>query len=358
MSPAKNDRVTLSLVCNSRLTLLLLTTLCSAMISPRAQASDITVGSPISGTRISAPVLVRAHNIGCKGARPSSFGYSMDDDRAILSGRTDFDIDILGQNLSPGIHTIHFKSSTEKGACPEVSTTFTVAEPDEPKTAPSIPSNAISSGNLDGTTNWIEMHDAGTPGEAVGTTLYPATTPVYDEARLFSMTYSERAGERWSNSFAIDTKSTHFALDLYVFLPDPSQIENLELDLNQVTKDGETLIMSTQCSGNKGVWEYGVGGIGNSHWETTKIKCKPASWAPNVWHHIQIGEHHDSKGVITHDWVTVDGVYTPFVGATKAHGKKLGWKKGDVNTQFQIEGSSKTSSTATIYAHDLTVYRW
>jgi hypothetical protein len=283
MSPTEKDHMTLSLVCKNRLALLLLTTLCGAIASPRALASDITVGSPVSGTRISSPVLIRAHNIGCNGDRPTSLGFSIDDDRAIVPGGNAFDIDVIGQNLSPGLHTVNFKSETSKGACPVVSTTFTVADPEEPQTGPNIPPNAISSGDLDSAHNWKEGHDARTPGNADGKTAYPAKTPVYDEARLFSMTYSDRAGERWSNSFANDTESSNYVLDVYVFLPKPSEIKNLEMDINQVAPNGETIIMSTQCSGTHGLWEYGDTVNNVDHWLLSNLPCNPERWAANVW---------------------------------------------------------------------------
>jgi hypothetical protein len=358
MFPVKRDHTCVRLMRKPFLLALLLTTLCGASQTPIARASEVTIGSPVGGTRISSPILIRAHNIGCAGIRPTSFGYSLDDDPATVPAGTPFDVDVMGQDLAPGTHTVHFKSWTSKGACPVVSTTFTVADPEEPVKGPSIPGNAISSGDLDGSNDWVEGHDARTPGEAVGVTVYPATTPLYDDAREFSMTYSDRAGERWSNSFARDTESTYFALDVYVFIPNPSQILNLEMDINQVAKNGETVIMSTQCSGTHGVWEYGDTVDDVDHWLLTKMPCNPAEWAPNAWHHIQIGEHHDSKGVVTHDWVTLDGVYTPFVGATHESAHPEGWEIGDVNTQFQIEGPSETSATASIYVHNMTVYRW
>jgi hypothetical protein len=68
-----------------------------------------------------------------------------------------------------------------------------------------------------------------------------------------------------------------------------------------------------------------------------------------VWHHVQIGEHRDTNGYVTHDWVTVDGVYRPFEDATLESAHFLDWGPGDLNTQFQIEGSSSGKGS---------VYRW
>jgi hypothetical protein len=189
--------------------------------------------------------------------------------------------------------------------------------------------------------------------------VFPASTPLYDDARKFYMTYSDQAGERWSNTFAKDTESNYFVLDTYVLLPNPSELKNLELDINQVIANGETIILSTQCSGEIGQWEYGDSVGKHDHWKSSGIKCNPADWKANVWHHVQIGEHRDStNGFVTHDYVIVDGVQSFFKDATLESAHFLNWGAGDVNTQFQIEGASKGSGSVTAYIHNFTVYRW
>jgi len=73
---------------------------------------------------------------------------------------------------------------------------------------------------------------------------------------------------------------------------------------------------------------------------------------------VQIGEHHDALGNVTHDWLILDGVYTPFEDATLPSVQNRHWGIGDINTQFQIEGSSLSSGSVTAYVHNVTVYRW
>ena len=320
-----------------------------------ALAANITIGSPVSGTHLGSPVLVRAHNIGCNGFTPTSFGYSIDDSSALSLGETAYDIDVTNDPITAGTHTIHFKSWTSHGECPAASTTFTVVG----NPSMGIPPNAISSGDLDARNTWTEIHDGGTPGKSTGTTSYPAKTPVYDDAREFHMTYVARAGERWNTDAAIDAEATHFAIDAYVMLANPSQVLNLEMDVNHVMANGETVILSTQCSGVTKTWEYGftVGRL-DHWWSTPQLKCDPTTWTANVWHHIQIGMHHDANGVVTHDWVILDGVYTAFINATRGSAKFLDWQHGVVNTQFQIEGTNAGTGSVTAYTHKLTVYRW
>lgn len=320
-------------------------------------ASDVTVGSPVNGARISSTVLIRAHNVGCDGHAPTSFGLSIDDAEGIVPGESAYDIDFMTPDIPAGTHTLYFKSTTSRGPCPVASTTFTVDEKVD-ASSPLIPANAISSGDLDGSSKWTEEHDGGTPGKSKGSTSYPAKAPTYGDAREFYMTYSDEAGERWSNTFTKDAEATHFVLDTYVLLPNPSEVKNLELDINQVISDGETIILSTQCSGETGSWEYGDTVGKHDHWKSTNIKCDPKNWTANVWHHVQIGEHRDDNGFVTHDWVTVDGNYNAFENATLESAHFLDWGAGDINTQFQIEGASAGSGSVTAYIHKFTVYRW
>jgi hypothetical protein len=68
--------------------------------------------------------------------------------------------------------------------------------------------------------------------------------------------------------------------------------------------------------------------------------------------------HHDPTGIVTHDWVTLDGVTNNFEDATRQSSHFMDWQRGIVQTQFQIEGTNATTGTVTAYAHKLTVYRW
>jgi hypothetical protein len=344
------------------LALAIFAALCGALLSHEAFASDVTVASPVVGAHVSSPVLIRAHNIGCEGVPPSAFAYSIDNSSAVVRGETPYDIDVAHQAIAAGTHIIHFKSWTARGACPVVNAQFTAdtaSTPLAPASAGSIAGNAISSGDLDAKEPWGSIHDGGTPCCSRGSTVYPAATRPYGDARKFYMTYTNRGGERWNRFVGSDTKATHFVLDTYVFLPNPSQVMNLELDVNAVMANGETVLLTTQCAGIEGVgkWEAGYTSGRYDHWWASGPKCDPRTWAPNVWHHIQIGMHRDANGVVTHDWVTFDGTQHAW-GYTRESARAIGWAPGVINVQFQIEGNNKTSGALTAYLHKLTVYRW
>jgi hypothetical protein len=346
-----------------RLRHLALAALAVAICTP-ALASDITVASPASGAHLTSPVWIRAHNIGCESVPPTAFGYSIDNSSTLVRGESAYDIDVTGVALPAGTHTIHFKSWTARGICPVVNTQFTVGSSSTPPSTPpsspsySIPANAVSSGDLDGKSGWSQIHDGGTPGTSRGSSVYPAKTPVYDDAREFYMTYTDRAGERWSiQAGGGAAADTHFVLDTYVYLPNPSAVLNLELDINQVTANGETVILGTQCSGVTGSWEAAYTSGKYDHWWSSSIKCDPRTWSANTWHHIQIAVHRDSSGNVTHDWVILDGVSHAW-NYTQQSAHFLGWEPGVFNMQYQIEGNNTTSGSATSYIHKLTIYRW
>jgi hypothetical protein len=221
-----------------------------------------------------------------------------------------------------------------------------------------VPGGASNSGRMEARDGWAGAHDRGTRGTSSGSTVYPVTIGGDNHARKFSMSYSNRAGERWSNTFGNNPGDTHFVIDGYVYLPNPSQVMNLELDINAVSSSGRTYILSTQCAGATGHWEYGYTTGTQGHWGSTGVACNPRNWAPNKWHHIRIAIHRDSGGYGTHEAVSLDGDYHSFGNITKTCTKDLGWQNGTLNFQFQIEGSSTSHGSASAYMHQWVIYHW
>jgi hypothetical protein len=216
-----------------------------------------------------------------------------------------------------------------------------------------------SSGNLTGSTKWQWNHDPGTPGSSTGTTTYPELSPATPDnaARKMYFTYSGHGGEIYHLSFAKDTKAHNFIYDTYIYLTDPSQIMNVEMDMNQVTSDGRTVILATQCAGSSGTFEYTTISNGGTHWHPSNIKCDPRKWSANAWHHVQIATHRDDSGNVTYDWVNIDGVSTNFQNASGPSAEPLGWAGGDLLLNFQLDGAN-SSGTVTAYIDQMTIYRW
>ena len=222
-----------------------------------------------------------------------------------------------------------------------------------------IPANAIKSADLNASNKWQWKHDPGTPGSSNGTTSYPVGGISSDDAaREFYMTYTAGGGEIYHVSFAKDTSATHFVYDANVYVVNPSQLKNLEMDMNDVMSNGQTVILATQCSGYSKSWEYTLRSGTGYHWNPSNIPCDPAQWTPNTWHHIQIASHRDNSGNSYYDWIGFDGKYTNFQNAGGTNGKNLGWAVGDLLINFQIDGPSKQNGSNTIYTDQIFVWRW
>ncbi|HEX6772092.1 MAG TPA: hypothetical protein VF126_08715 [Acidobacteriaceae bacterium] len=334
----------------------------STSSSGSSTSSAVTITSPLNGASgLTSPIWVRTHTSGCNGKASTSFGYSFDSNSTFYAGKSTTDIDATGVSVGTGSHTIHFKTWVSGAICPVVNSTFNVGASSSSggtSGGSSLPSSAVSYGLLDGKSGWAAEHDGGTPGSSKGSMVYPATTPSYDKAREFYMTYTNRGGERWHISFGNDPNATHFALDLYVYLVNPSQVANLELDLNQVDSNGHTIVYGTQCSSYSKTWEYVYVSSGSPHWKPSNIPCNPLTWTAKTWHHIQIGYHRTTSGTVVHDWVDLDGKHSTFSGASGYGALSLGWAKGSLVTNYQIDGEYKTSGSVTSYVHNMTYYHW
>ena len=343
-----------------RLATLFLAVICGLFASQSAFASNVTVSSPLNGSNLSSTaVWVRAHNVGCNGLAPTSFGFSLDGSSTITWGSTVYDVDVSNYYVPTGTHTIHFKSWVSGAACPTVDTTFSVGGSSSSSSSSSgIPSYAVASADLSTSGNWYLEHDGGTPGSSWGSTKYPATTPSWDTARQMYMTYSYYGGERWHISWGSDGNAHNFVFDTYVYFTNPGQVQNLELDMNQVTWNGETYLYGTQCSSITNTWEYSYVSGNAPHWRASNVYCNPKSWGANTWHHVQIGYHRDNYGNVTHDYVVLDGNRSNFYNTTSPGGMWLGWAGGSLLANYQIDGAYSGSGSVNSYIHKTTIYRW
>ena len=314
-----------------------------ATFRPDAIPCQLGVGyhcrQPLNGSHVTSPVLVQAHNIGCDGVPPASFGYSIDSTTGLVLGTTPNDIDVTAQSIPSGTHTIHFKSWTQPGRMPDGQHYIhrdrrfhSGPDPDRHS------SGADSSGDMDGSSKWTQAHDGGTPGTSRGSTVYPATTPLYDDARKFYMTYTDKAGERWSDTFTKDP-TVYFVLDTYIFLPNPSEVMNIELDINQVTSNDETVILSTQCSGEIGNGNTGTQKgltITGSPQGSSATRRSGTPMCGITSRSVCTANPMGSSVMITSSWTALKRIW----GEDTESAHFLRWGEGDLNIQFQIEGAS------------------
>ena len=67
------------------------------------------------------------------------------------------------------------------------------------------------------------------------------------------MSWSPYGGERCSTPLGVlDTTSTYYTYDVWWYITDLSDVNNLEFDFNQVLPNRETIIFGTQCSFRRG----------------------------------------------------------------------------------------------------------
>jgi hypothetical protein len=222
-----------------------------------------------------------------------------------------------------------------------------------PSSGPVVPSNAIASSDIQVLDTWHFNHDAGTPGSAVGESGLVSTPSRSGSARQFISSYTASGGEIYSASYADDTTAMNFVYDGWVWIDAGSSIVNLEMDSNQVTANGQTVIYAFQCSGYSNVWEYsGAGAI----WVHSAQPCNPANWQTDTWHHVQISYSRDDSGNVTYHSVWLDGAEQP-INATVPSSFALGWQIGVVQTQFQLDGPAANASS-TVFLDNLTISRW
>ena len=269
------------------------------------------------------------------------------------------DITVSGSSLlasvsaSPGPHNLRIKASGPRGATCVSHVHFTVVS------APYIPSNAISVSSLQALATWQATDDAGATGTATGT-MNLVTSPALDNDALEFVTQFTGSGdERYFTVFGDDTTSTNFVWDGWVYLPNSSTIANLEMDMNQVMDNGQTVIYGVQCDGYSGTWDFtenaGTPQNFDDEWVHSAAPCNISNWTLNTWHHVQIGYTRDDSGNVTYESVWFDGVQSP-INATVPSSFALGWASV-LLTNVEIDGLG-SSGSSTVYLDDLTVYRW
>jgi hypothetical protein len=277
-------------------------------------------------------------------------GYSIDYGvTSIVS--TSFSSLVLAGN---GPHILHVKCWGTNGAAGDTDLNITVVP------TPSVPQTII--GSVQKLSGWTWTHDPGTGGSSVGSSSIVASPSLSGAARQFSMSFSDYGGEIYHTSFAADPTATHFIYDAQLWISNPSTVANIEMDLNQVIANGDTVIYGVQCDGWSGTWDYTVNNgtptAPIDSWIHTNVPCpEPKTWAANTWHHVQIAYFRDALGNVTYQSVVLDGALSEFTGATGSSAFSLGWGP-TLLTNFQLDGLSPNSGSVTAYLDNVTISLW
>jgi hypothetical protein len=317
--------------------------------------ANVTVSSPVNGALVVSPFGLAATASPCSAQPTASMGYSLDDssNTTIVNGAS-VSARVTGV---PGAHVLHVKSWGNKGASCIANVAITIL----PSLPSVVPSNAVAVTGIHTLKNWQATFDSGTgSGSSTGTMLMVGSPSVSGAARKFLTSYANFGGERYSVLFGSDSAATNFFYDTWIYPAGPTNdIANIEMDLNQVMANGQTVIFGFQCDGWSSTWDYttnaGTPQKPKDLWLHSTSSCNPRAWTTNTWHHVQIQFSRDNQGDVTYRSVWFDGAKQE-INATVPSAFALGWGPA-LLTNFQVDGIGGTGS-ATVYLDNLTVYRW
>lgn len=314
----------------------------------------ISVSSPVNGSTVNTTFTVTATATPCSNQTIATIGFSMDNSSstATVKGST---LNTWASSGS-GVHIIHFKSWGSAGAVCTADVAITVGA-----SSSSVPSNAVTAGNLQNVNGWGMLHDSGTGGTSTGWMQVTGSPSRSGYARQFATSYSSYGGERYTLWIGNDTSAHNFMYDGYVYIQSYNTgIANIEMDLNQVMPNGQTVIFGFQCDGWSSTWDYtankGTPTSPNDQWVHSTQYCNPRNWGLNQWHHVQIQYSRDDSGYVTYNYVILDGAQQN-IGAKVLSAFALGWAPALV-TNFQVDGATSTSGSSNVFLDNLNISRW
>jgi hypothetical protein len=327
-----------------------------ALLASAAPAfANVTVYSPGENARVVSPFWLSATASPCSSQPVAAMGYSFDDSSnttivygASVSG-------VIG--FSTGAHVLHIKSWGNQGASCVSDVNLTVVPPPTSM----VPSWAGKASEVQTLGGWQAANDTATgSGASTGLTNIVGVPSLTGYAREFATTFSNYSGERYDATFGVDTEAQNFLYDGWVYFVNPSSdIANLEMDVNQVMANGQTVIFGFQCDGYSGTWDYTVNTGSPSHpvdtWRHSYSECNPREWSTNTWHHVQISYSRDQYGNVCYKSVWLDNVESDLY-ITVPSAFALEWDPVML-TNFQVDGLG-TSGSAKAYLDNLTIYWW
>jgi len=326
--------------------------------SPTPAAGGVTISGPANGALASSPFTLSASASTCSSQAVSSIGYSLDASSVstVVSG-TSLSVQVTA---AAGAHTVTVEASGSGGATCSASVTIAVAAPTAPPVSSPVPANAIAVSGIQALSDWSQAHDIGTTGASTGAMSIVDAPSLSGSAREFATTYTNSGGERYAVTFGTDTTAMNFFYDGWVYLTSSAgEIANLELDMNQVIGNGDTIIYAIQCDGYSRTWDYsskaGTPTNPQAQWLHSTEACNMRNWSQETWHRVQASYSRDDSGNVTYHSVWLDGVEQQ-INETVPSEFALGWASV-LLTNFQVDGLG-AGGNSTIYLDNLAVYRW
>lgn len=317
--------------------------------------ATVSITSPASGAEVVSPFQLVATASRCSSEPIQSMSYTIDNSSrwTTVNGSS---IDASVASIT-GAHTVYVRSSSRGGTVCESSVAIIVV----PDPATLVPSDASVYAGIQALSGWLAAPDTAIPGGTASGTMTVVSRPSLSGAALrFVTQFTEEGAERYSEVFGENTEVANFLYDGWVYLAHPTNaIANIELDVDQVMSNGQTVIFGFQCDGYSSTWDYtaneGTPTAPSVQWLHSPFACNPRDWTTNTWHHVQITYSRDEYGNVTYQSVWFDGVEQD-LNATVSSAFALGW--GTVLlTNFQVDGAGSSGSSTT-YLDKLTVSAW
>lgn len=316
--------------------------------------ANVTVYSPASGWEVVSPFSLAATASECSSQPITAMGYSLDSSsNTTIVYSTSINTKIAAY---PGAHTLHVKSWGNQGASCVTDVAIVVV----PDPLSRVPVNAVVFRGIQAQSGWLYRHDTATSGSSTGWMTLTKSPWMNGSSREFATKFTNSGGELYFKTFGANTSVSNFLYDGWVYIGGSSSgIANIEMDMNQVMANGQTVIYGFQCDGYTSTWDYTV----NSgtpwkpvdQWRHSYSYCNPRTWGTNSWHHIQINYSRDQYGTVTYKSVWMDGVQEN-IWVTVPSSFALGWGP-TLLTNFQVDGYG-ASGSSTVYLGDLNVYAW
>lgn len=281
-------------------------------------------------------------------------GYSLDNSgNTTIIRSTSIDTPV---HAPSGAHTLHVKSWGNRGASCVTDVSIVVV----PDPLSSVPVDALVFRKIQAQSGWHTMSDPGTSGNAQGSMLLTDSPWIDGPSRQFISRFKNGGGALYYKPFGSNTAVSNFLYDGWVYIGGSSDgISNIEMDMNQVLSNGQTVIYGFQCDGWTSTWDYTENSGSPSKyvdtWLHSRQYCNPRTWSTNSWHHVQISYSRDKYGAVTYKSVWMDGVQED-IYATVPSAFALGWSSV-LLTNFQVDGYG-ASGSSTVYLGNLTIYAW
>lgn len=321
--------------------------------SGATSSGEPSVSSPLNGSSVTSPFRVSASASSCNGQPVSAIGYS--EDNSTYTATVNGTVLNASANSGTGGHTIHAKAWGNGGAVCHTDVAINVTG-----TANYVPGSSSNVGSVQ-TLGWSATNDSATGGWASGWTNIVSSPSRTGSARQFATSYSHYGGERYSTRMSDDTSAMNFLWDGWVYIQNSSaDVANIEMDLNQVMSNGQTVIFGFQCDGWSSTWDFtvnrGSASRPNDQWVHSGAYCNPHGWGVNQWHHVQIRYTRNNSGWVTYNYVALDGRQQN-IGVTAYSSFALGWGP-TILANFQVDGATSGGGGSHVFLDDLSISRW